>query len=48
MQKNEGKLTMRSLQNLLYLDRCLKEALRLYPSVHFISRYTAEDVKLRE
>jgi len=48
IQENEGKLTMKSLQSLPYLDRCLKEALRLYPSVYFISRYAAEDVKLRE
>lgn len=48
MQENEGKLTIRSMQNLLYLDRCLKEALRLYPSVFFISRFAAEDVKLRK
>ncbi|XP_029157492.1 cytochrome P450 4C1-like [Nylanderia fulva] len=25
IQENGGKLTMKSLQNLLYLDRCLKE-----------------------
>ncbi|KAM0726400.1 Cytochrome P450 4C1 [Formica fusca] len=47
MQENEGKFTIRSLQNLLYLDRCLKEVLRLYPSVFFISRFAAEDVKLQ-
>ncbi|XP_050451715.1 cytochrome P450 4C1-like [Cataglyphis hispanica] len=47
MQENEGTLTIRSMQNLLYLDRCLKETLRLYPSVFFISRFTAEDVKLQ-
>ncbi|KAL6437196.1 hypothetical protein ACFW04_005037 [Cataglyphis niger] len=47
MKENEGKLTIRSMQNLLYLDRCLKETLRLYPSVFFISRFTAEDVKLQ-
>ncbi|XP_072760393.1 cytochrome P450 4C1-like isoform X2 [Anoplolepis gracilipes] len=47
MQENGGKLTIKSLQNLLYLDRCLKEALRLYPSVFLISRYIAEDVKLQ-
>ncbi|XP_029664929.1 cytochrome P450 4C1-like isoform X2 [Formica exsecta] len=46
MQENGGKLTMRSLQNLPYLDRCLKEALRLYPSVFFILRNVGEDVKL--
>ncbi|EFN72810.1 Cytochrome P450 4C1 [Camponotus floridanus] len=48
MQENGGKLTMKSLQNLSYLDRCLREALRLYPSVFIISRNTAEDVKLRQ
>ncbi|GAB1866375.1 Cytochrome P450 4C1 [Camponotus japonicus] len=47
MQENGGKLTMSSLQNLLYLDRCLKETLRLYPSVFLISRKAAEDVKLQ-
>ncbi|EFN73866.1 Cytochrome P450 4C1 [Camponotus floridanus] len=45
-QENGGKLTMKSLQNLSYLDRCLREALRLYPSVFLIFRDTAEDVKL--
>ncbi|XP_072761649.1 cytochrome P450 4C1-like [Anoplolepis gracilipes] len=47
MQENGGKLTMKSLQNLPYLERCLKETLRLYPSVFFILRKTAEDVKLQ-
>uniref|UniRef100_UPI003B63730A cytochrome P450 4C1-like n=1 Tax=Odontomachus brunneus TaxID=486640 RepID=UPI003B63730A len=48
MKECEGKLTMTSLQNLSYLDRCLKEALRLYPSVYFITRVTAEDVRLHD
>jgi len=47
MQENGGKLNMRSLQNLSYLERCLKEALRLYPSVVFTSRKPGNDVKLR-
>ncbi|KAL6418345.1 hypothetical protein ACFW04_012211 [Cataglyphis niger] len=46
MQESGGKLTMRSLQNLPYLERCLKETLRLYPSVHIISRNVEEDIKL--
>ncbi|KAL6416370.1 hypothetical protein ACFW04_013526 [Cataglyphis niger] len=46
MQESGGKLTMRSLQNLPYLERCLKEALRLYPSVFFIIRNIKEDIKL--
>jgi len=46
MQEDGGKLNMRSLQNLSYLERCIKEALRLYPSVTFISRNPTEDIKL--
>ncbi|KAL6262130.1 hypothetical protein P5V15_007230 [Pogonomyrmex californicus] len=47
LQESEQKFTMKVLQNLSYLDRCLKESLRLYPSVYFISRITSEDVKLQ-
>ncbi|XP_072762553.1 uncharacterized protein [Anoplolepis gracilipes] len=47
MQENGGKLTMKALQNLSYLEKCLKETLRLYPSVFIILRKTAEDVKLQ-
>ncbi|XP_072761683.1 cytochrome P450 4C1-like [Anoplolepis gracilipes] len=47
MQENREKLTMKALQNLSYLERCLKETLRLYPSVFFIVRNPTEDVKLQ-
>ncbi|GAB1861241.1 Cytochrome P450 4C1 [Camponotus japonicus] len=47
MQENGGKLNMRLLQNLSYLDRCLKEALRLYPSAVMITRKLGNDVKLQ-
>jgi len=47
MQENGGKFTIKSLKDLSYLDRCIKESLRLYPSGYFISRVTGEDVKLR-
>ncbi|XP_071571012.1 cytochrome P450 4C1-like isoform X1 [Temnothorax nylanderi] len=47
LQENEQKYTMKLLQDLPYLDRCIKEALRLYPSVYLISRIAAEDVKLQ-
>ncbi|XP_025262283.1 cytochrome P450 4C1-like isoform X2 [Camponotus floridanus] len=47
MQENGGKLNTKSLQNLSYLDRCLKEALRLYPSVSWILRKTGDAVKLQ-
>ncbi|NP_001291531.1 cytochrome P450 4C1-like precursor [Solenopsis invicta] len=47
MQENQGKLNMKSLQDLQYLERCIKEALRLYPSVYFISRITSEETELK-
>ncbi|XP_067213620.1 cytochrome P450 4C1 [Linepithema humile] len=46
IQEHGKKYTMTLLQNLPYLDRCLKESLRLYPSVHLISRVAPEDIKL--
>ncbi|XP_070155094.1 cytochrome P450 4C1-like [Polyergus mexicanus] len=46
MRENGGKLSMRSLQKLSYLDRCLKETLRLYTIAPFIMRKIEEDVKL--
>ncbi|XP_011631299.2 cytochrome P450 4C1-like, partial [Pogonomyrmex barbatus] len=46
MQANEGKLSMSALNNMSYLERCLKESLRLYPSMPFIMRTISEDVKL--
>ncbi|XP_020289589.1 cytochrome P450 4C1-like [Pseudomyrmex gracilis] len=45
MKENKGELTMASLNNLSYLERCLKESLRLYPSVHFISRLNSEEIQ---
>ena len=48
MQEYNGKLTMAALNNMPYLERCLKESLRLYPSVPYIFRIISEDVKLRE
>ncbi|EGI58147.1 Cytochrome P450 4C1 [Acromyrmex echinatior] len=47
IEKTGEKFTINVLQNLSYLDRCIKEALRLYPSVYFISRITSEDVKFK-
>ncbi|XP_071572411.1 cytochrome P450 4C1-like isoform X2 [Temnothorax nylanderi] len=47
LQEHGEKFTMKLLQDLPYLERCIKEALRLYPSVFFISRIPAEDVKLQ-
>lgn len=47
LEENGGKLTITALQNLSYLERCLKETLRLYPSVFAIFRNIDEDVKLQ-
>ncbi|XP_067213637.1 cytochrome P450 4C1-like [Linepithema humile] len=47
MKENDGKLTMSALNNMPYLERCLKESLRLYPSVPIITRVISEDVKLQ-
>jgi len=46
MHKNGGKLII-TLNNSSYLERCLKESLRLYPSVSFIS-VLSEDIKLHK
>ncbi|XP_024877802.1 cytochrome P450 4C1-like [Temnothorax curvispinosus] len=46
-QENGKKFNKKLLDNLTYLDRCIKETLRLYPSVFLISRVAEEDVKLQ-
>ncbi|KAL6420526.1 hypothetical protein ACFW04_012015 [Cataglyphis niger] len=46
MQEDRGKLTMKSLQNLTYLDRCLKETLRLYTVAPFVIRRLEEDIHM--
>ncbi|KAL0120094.1 hypothetical protein PUN28_008041 [Cardiocondyla obscurior] len=47
VQKNGEKFSMKLLQDLPYLERCIKEALRLYPSVFVISRILGDNVKLQ-
>uniref|UniRef100_A0A182NQA6 Cytochrome P450 n=1 Tax=Anopheles dirus TaxID=7168 RepID=A0A182NQA6_9DIPT len=43
-----GLPTMRELNELRYLEACVKEALRLYPSIPIIGRRLTEDVQLDE
>ena len=38
-------VSINDLNNMSYLERCIKESLRLYPSVPFIGRIAAEDIK---
>ncbi|XP_063976066.1 cytochrome P450 4c3 isoform X3 [Diachasmimorpha longicaudata] len=38
--------TLNDLKSMKYLERCIKEALRLYPSVPLLARRIAEDVQI--
>lgn len=48
MNQEDYQMTMPVLQEFLYLERCIKESLRLYPSVHFVSRSLTEDMQLKK
>ncbi|XP_015177511.1 PREDICTED: cytochrome P450 4C1-like [Polistes dominula] len=48
MNQENYQMTMSELQGFSYLERCIKESLRLYPSVHFVSRYLTEDMQLNK
>lgn len=46
MEQKDLKMTISVIQEFSYLERCLKESLRLYPSVHTIVRYISKDMQL--
>ncbi|XP_014206431.1 cytochrome P450 4C1-like isoform X2 [Copidosoma floridanum] len=46
-KKNDGKIGFSDMQQLHYLEMCIKESLRLYPSAPFISRRITKDLKLK-
>ncbi|KAF7990399.1 hypothetical protein HCN44_000204 [Aphidius gifuensis] len=47
IQKTDGEITMAAVQQFCYLERCIKETLRLCPSVPVIGRQITEDVQLK-
>jgi len=42
----DDPITIRGLGELKYLECCIKEALRLYPSVPMLGRILREDTKI--
>lgn len=44
----KGKISSGDLSKMKYLESCIKESLRIYPSVPFIGRKLATDLTLGE
>uniref|UniRef100_UPI003B63328F cytochrome P450 4C1-like n=1 Tax=Microplitis mediator TaxID=375433 RepID=UPI003B63328F len=47
LKESNGKMSIDAIQRLPYLECCIKESLRLYPSVPAISRHIEEDLQLK-
>uniref|UniRef100_UPI003B82E0CD cytochrome P450 4C1-like n=1 Tax=Chelonus insularis TaxID=460826 RepID=UPI003B82E0CD len=47
LRKNDGEWSMSVVQQCSYLEQCIKESLRLYPSVPVIGRKIEEDLQLK-
>jgi len=45
---DERSPTIQDLKEMKYLDMCIKESLRLYPSVPIFARTLGEDVRIGE
>ncbi|XP_033217450.1 cytochrome P450 4C1-like isoform X2 [Belonocnema kinseyi] len=48
LKESEGKMGMAEINRFVYLERCIKESLRLYPSVPVITRVIREDLKMKD
>ncbi|EPB71359.1 hypothetical protein ANCCEY_09544 [Ancylostoma ceylanicum] len=46
--ESDRPVTYEDIGNLKYLEACIKETLRLYPSVPLIARQVAEDIKIKD